>query len=230
MIDILVPCLGRPESISRLKQNKETTTMKAAELIFIISPNDSAVASECISENVRFLIMERRASRHDYSRKMNFAYRETKRPWLLLGAQDIEFQPGWDIAALNCAVASGKRVIGTNDLGNPMSYKKGISSTHPLIARSYVQEHGTIDEPDMIVTEAYDHNWVDRELSETAIYRDEWQFCSASVVKHLHPHWGYGQMDDTHRKGMRSYGRDREIFQRRRPLWGQPSMLRSRVR
>jgi hypothetical protein len=224
VIDVLVPCLGRPESIARLKANHAQTSTLESQLVFIVSPHDSAVASECVSENVRFLLMDRRHSRGDYAKKMNHAFSETTAPWLLLGAQDIHFHPGWDIAALNCASQSGKRVIGTNDLGNRESYRTGSFSTHPLVARSYVEEHGTIDD-DGLVSEAYDHNWVDRELAETAAYRHEWLFCKRSVVEHMHPHWGKGLSDETYRKGMRNFGRDRAIYMSRRPLWGQPGRV-----
>lgn len=221
MISILIPCLGRPESIARLKRNHAETQEQPSELVFIVSPHDSAVASECIAEDVRFLLMDRQRTRHDYSKKMNYAYRETTGEWLLLGAQDIKFHEGWDTAALMCATATKKRVIGTNDLGNPEAKRTGSFSTHPLVARSYVVEHGTIDD-DGIVSEVYDHNWVDRELAETAAFRNEWTYCKASVVEHLHFHWGKGVNDATYRKGMRNFGRDRLLFYKRRPLWGQP--------
>lgn len=221
MIDILIPCLGRPETIVRLKESKAMTTMQAVELVFICSPDDNEVISECISERVRYHVMDRHYGRHDYAKKMNYGYRMTERPWILLGAQDILFHDGWDVAALRCATETGKRVIGTNDLGNPESFRKGAFSTHPLVARSYVEEHGTIDD-EGIVSEVYDHNWVDRELAETAAYRDEWHFCRASVVEHLHPHWGKGTDDATYRKGMRNFGRDRMLYNSRRPLWGLP--------
>lgn len=220
MIDILIPCLGRPESVARLKRNKAETTMQAAELVFLVSPHDNEVLSECASEGVRTVVMSRRYGRGDYAKKMNHGFFVTERPWVLLGAQDILFHPGWDIAALHCATQTGKRVIGTNDLGNPESLRKGTFSTHPLVARSYVEEHGTIDD-DGLVSEVYDHNWVDRELAETAEYRREWHFCRASVVEHLHPHWGKGVDDETYRRGMRNFGRDRSTYFSRRPLWGQ---------
>lgn len=226
MIDILVPCLGRPESIARLKLNVAETTTQNADLCFIVSPHDAAVVSECIFEGVRFLLMERQPGRGDYAKKMNHAFRETTGDWLLLGAQDIHFHEGWDVAALMCATVSGKRVIGTNDLGNP-GVKRGEFSTHPLVARSYVTDHGTIDS-DGLVSEVYDHNWVDRELAETAQHRDEWHYCAASVVEHLHPHWKGGPLDDTYRKGLRNFGKDRMTYLDRRPLWGGPAQPQRR--
>lgn len=230
MIDVLVPCLGRPESIPRLKRSLRDSRADAS-LLFIASPNDPLVHDACVENRVTFLVVDWRPTRSDYARKMNHAYRETSGEWLLLGAQDIHFHKGWDVAALECAERSGKRVIGTNDLGNPESRRTQGFSTHPLIHRSYVQEHGTIDRPDLMVSEAYDHNWCDRELAETAALRNEWHYCKASVVEHLHFHWGKGETDATYKKGLKNFGRDRAIYQRRARMWGgRPARLGRRGR
>ena len=198
----------------------QATTSPGCELLMLISPKDHEVYDICSDLDIRKIRVEWHPSRSDYSRKINHGYRESERAWILLGAQDIRFHPGWDIAALECAVATGKRVIGTNDIGNPDSFRRGSFSTHALVARSYADEQGTVDGPGMLVTEVYDHNWVDRELAETAQRRGEWHFCRASVVEHLHPHWGKGVMDYTYKKGLRNYGRDRRLYLDRQPLWG----------
>ena len=230
MIDVLVPCLGRPESIPRLKQSLRDSEAEAS-LFFIISTRDHLVLDACIRSGERFYVVDWRPVRGDYALKMNLAFRKTENPWMLLGAQDIHFHKGWDVAALECAERSGKRVIGTNDLGNPESRRTGRFSTHPLVHRSYVEEHGTIDQPGLMVSEAYDHNWCDRELAETAALRNEWQYCKQSIVEHLHPHWGKGEEDATYKKGLRNFGADRMIYQRRSRLWGgRPERLGRRGR
>jgi hypothetical protein len=202
--------------------------MPGSELIFLLSPNDGAVIDTVLRNGLRAHVVNWRPARSDYSRKMNYGYRASERQWLLLGAQDIRFHPGWDVEALRCALETGRRVIGTNDIGNPESFRKGSFSTHPLVARSYADEMGTVDGPGALVAEVYDHNWVDRELAETAAHRGEWFFCRRSVVEHLHPHWGKAVMDSTYHKGLRNFGRDRRIYQERRRLWGAPRLSERR--
>lgn len=219
MIDILVPVLGRPESIAPLVENVHTATTVAHELLFLCSDNDDPKVLEQVRKSGERSVIARFPSSGQYARKMNHGYCVTGNPWLLLAAQDVRFHPGWDTKALRCAESSGCRVIGTNDLGNPESFRRGRFSTHPLVARSYADELGTVDGPGALVSEAYDHNWVDRELAGTAISRREWYFCRDSVVEHLHPHWGKGEMDATYRKGLERFAADRAIYNRRRRLW-----------
>lgn len=226
MIDVLIPCLGRPLTIEPLIESfEESTNTVGCHLHFIVSYSDTPVRRALRDADQDFIVATWKPGRGDYARKMNLAYRQTVQPWILLGAQDIRFHPGWDGHALSCAMKTGKRVIGTNDLGNRESLRTGSFSTHPLVARSYAVELGTIDEPGKLVTEVYDHNWVDRELAETAEHRREWHYCRASVIEHLHPAWGKGVNDDTYRKGMRNFGSDRKLYLSRRPLWKKPSRL-----
>jgi hypothetical protein len=107
-------------------------------------------------------------------------------------------------------------VIGTNDLGNPL-VKRGIHSTHTLFSRSYIDEYGgTADDTGLIFSEAYDHQWTDSEFIETARLRRMYAFSKRSIVEHMHPHWGKGEMDDTYTKALRCTNEDMKLFQRRR--------------
>ena len=119
-------------------------------------------------------------------------------------------------AAVACAGPKFS-VVGTNDLGNP-EVKKGKHSTHSLVRRSYVAEHGlTWDaRPGIVYSDAYEHQWVDTEMVSVAIDRDVFVFCGASVVEHLHPLWGKGVMDDTYRKALDRRREDAALFRRRR--------------
>jgi hypothetical protein len=109
-------------------------------------------------------------------------------------------------------------VIGTNDLGNP-TVMAGKHSTHPLVARWYADEHGTVDGPGRVVTEAYGHQWTDTELVQTAMSRGAWVFAADSHVRHAHPFWTKGPMDATYEKGMASSREDQRLFARRKSLW-----------
>ncbi len=222
-IDILVPVLGRPRAIEQLAFSIATSTTSEWHLRFLCSPGDREATDVC------FMLSERdhRVSTRvvpwapeggDWARKINLGYCETGREFLLLGATDLEFHSGWDVAALKVADASEAGVIGTNDLGNN-AVMAGLHSTHPLVRRSYIDEYGTIDEERKVVHEGYAHQWVDTELVQTAIAREQWAFAEDSHVEHMHPFWHKSKMDSTYEKALSTSRQDQQLFRTRSRLW-----------
>ena len=78
---------------------------------------------------------------------------------------------------------------------------------------------GTIDDPTRILHEGYVHNFVDDELIGTAKHRGEWAFADAAIVEHLHPNYGDAPRDHTYNLARRYFAYDRQIYERRQPLW-----------
>lgn len=152
----------------------------------------------------------------DWARKLNRAIAASSEPWILCGADDLAFHPGWASSVLACATEFSPGVVGTNDLHNPR-VKRGQHSTHPLLRRSYA-ERGSID-GGPILHEGYGHQYVDDELVQTARARGEWRFCVDAVVEHLHPFFGGAEIDSTYQRGLSSGERDLRLFQKRRRLW-----------
>lgn len=217
MIDILVPCLGRPESIPRLQSNWAETCPPESELVFIVSPTDVAVMEAIVAHGVRSHITDWKPGSGDYAKKMNLGYRSTYREWLFLGAQDITFTEGWWERALRHE--RGRHVISTNDKANSQ-VMRGQFGTHCLVRRSYVDEQGaSADGPGYIIHEGYDHNFVDRELCGLAQQRHVFAFAKDSVVTHQHPLWKTAPWDDTYRKALRRFHEDRRLFLERAHLW-----------
>ena len=155
--------------------------------------------------------------RADYAKKINLGFRQTQNEWIFSGADDIRFQAGWDTTAL--ALGTQKRVIGTNDLHNPL-VRRGRSSTHTLFARSYIEEYGgTLDDTGTVLCELYDHQYVDSEFCEVAKRRGEFIFSHNSIVEHIHPDWDHSvRRDATYVKGRRATGRDRQLYIQRMGL------------
>lgn len=223
MIAVLVPVLGRADALRPLVASVAESTTVPWRLVFLCSPGDEqatltarSIAMDEHRVAVRTVPWE--AGHADFQRKTNLGVRETSDPWLFLGATDLAFQPGWDTAALRVAGETGARVIGTDDRGNGL-VMAGKHATHSLVARSYIDQLGTIDEPGKVYSEAYSHSFCDNELVETAQVRGEWAFAYDSVVVHLHPFWHKGEMDATYEKALASARPDQVIFRRRRPLW-----------
>lgn len=211
-IDILIPVLNRPQNVQPLMASLQVT-QEPYRVIFICSPRDTEQIAACSAYET--LIVDWRPGKGDFAKKINFAFDRTDSEWLFQGADDIKFYPGWDTMALQQADKTGKLVIGTNDLHNPL-VKRGRESTHTLFARSYIeQQGGTLDNTGRVFCELYDHQFVDLEFCETAKRRGVWGFCRQSIVEHLHPHWGLAEDDATYKKAVRNTGDDHRLYAER---------------
>ena len=209
MIAILVPVLGRPEQIDPLLVSIAEATTNPHRVLLICSPQDSAL-DVCMASDADMIVVPWKPDRADFARKINLAYRETDEPWLFQAATDLRFHRHWDAMALRAAGTA--RVIGTNDLGNPL-VQRGHHSTHTMFACSYIEERGgTFDDSGAVFSEAYDHQFTDSECIETAKLRGEFSFARQAIVEHLHPHWKKGAMDATYEKALRCTDKDRALY------------------
>lgn len=151
----------------------------------------------------------------DYASKINAGYRASTEPWLFTGADDLHFHAGWLVNALRCRPS---QVIGTNDLGNERVIS-GRHSTHTLVARTYADNYGTVDERNKVLHEGYPHEFVDDELVATAKWRGVWAFAADAVVEHLHPDYGKAPYDEMYRAQGERMAVGRKTFRKRQRLW-----------
>jgi hypothetical protein len=118
-------------------------------------------------------------------------------------------------------MADGIGVVGTNDLGSPRVVA-GKHATHFLMARWYIEQHGTIDEPGKAMHEGYPHEWVDDEVVGTAKFRGMWAFAGDAHVRHDHPDWNAAIPRDAMYNGQRRRMQmGRPLFLRRQRMWAQ---------
>ncbi len=217
----LVPVLDRPRNVAPLVRSFNDSLAGEnveASLLFLANPEDSAELDELYTRGCWVVEVPWQNRPRDYSLKMNYGVRSTTSDWILLGADDLRFHPGWFRAAVNVHIQTGCLVIGTNDTVNPL-VKAGKHATHPLIHRDYVP-FGTIDNPDELLCSLYCHNSVDVEFCETAIARDQFAFARDSIVAHQHPTFDRTiKRDQTYRKGMQHAVADKQLFYQRRRLW-----------
>jgi hypothetical protein len=221
VIAILVPVLRRPSSAAPLAASLAEATTVPHRLVFVCNSSDREQVRACEDTGADIILAPWQPGKADWARKINLAYRLTEEPYLLLGADDLRFHPGWDMAALGPRSPFNDPavgVVGTNDLGNP-TVKAGKHSTHPIVRRSYADEHGTVDGPRKAVSEAYWHNWCDTELVQTAKARSAWAFCPESRVEHLHWAWHKGADDEVYALGRQHYADDARLYRRRQKLW-----------
>lgn len=218
----LVPVLGRPQRALPLVESWAATT-PGSRLLFLCTEGDRAqiAACEVAAERYPFVhvhVVPFPRVPGDYARKVNYGVRVTDEPWLFHGADDLRFHDAWYERAMDTHGLRGRRVIGTNDLGNRLVVK-GRHSTHSLVHRSYIEQVGTVDEPGFMLHEGYCHNFCDTELVQAAMIRGEWEFARDAIVEHMHPLWGKGEEDDTYRLGLADFTRDQRYFSERRRLW-----------
>ncbi len=219
VIDLLIPVLGRPQNAQPLVESIHAATSVPHTILFVCSRGDDAQIEACKTTNSVVLLID--GGDFEYARKINHAavypLRKKAHEFVFLGADDIHFHDGWDLAALEVHENTGKPVIGTNDLGNP-TVMAGRHATHNLVHRSYI-ERGTIDEPGKLLHEGYHHNYCDTEFIDTARSRNAWVFAPGSHVEHLHYIWHKGKDDDIYAKGRAMYGPDGRTYRDRKRLW-----------
>lgn len=211
MISVLVPCLGRPGNAQPLADSLASSGADST-LTFICTAGDSAQIAASETTGAEVMIAAWKAGPGDFARKINAGFLATESDYVFMGADDIEFTPGW--AEIATRMMRGRiGVVGTNDMAN-RQVMRGEFGTHCLISRSYIDEHGgTFDnEPGVVLHEGYDHNFVDRELCEVARRRRAFAFAPQSVVKHRHPVWKTATWDPTYRKALARFNEDQQLF------------------
>lgn len=213
---IVIPVLGRPQRAQPVYESAATTNVPH-RVLFLCSPGDDLQRAACLETGADVAEVEWEPGPGDWARKIEAAIAESEESWIFTGADDLRFHDGWASEALRAAARTGCRVIGTNDLGNP-AVKRGNHSTHSLVARSYVEQQGTIDGVGLFHL-GYSHNFSDTEMVETAKARGEFAFAAESVVEHLHPDWLKAERDATYERGKRHFTADRRLFNSRRRLW-----------
>lgn len=227
-IVVVVPVLGRPHRVAPLVASFEAARKVPSKLLFVCSPEDDPQREACRTEGHYMAVLDEPAGPGDFAKKINYAYRITEEPFLFQAADDVTFQPGWDLEALRVIEKTDTGVCGTNDGANP-TVMRGIHSTHSLIRRSYVNECGAcLEGPGVVFSPAYGHQWVDNELVELAKSRGCYSFAHNSFVLHSHPIWGTAQDDATYRKGNETARADRDLFRQRARQWNPSYMKRDR--
>lgn len=211
---IIVPVLGRPAAADPLVRSVVGATGGGVRILFVPDVNDHEQIKACSETGADMLIMD-----GNYARKINDGILHTNEPYIFNAADDLVFHPGWLDEAMRVMDTDGIQVVGTNDLGNGR-VMAGLHATHNLVTRDYVNLYGTADEPGKMFHEGYRHNFCDDELVQTAQRRNMWAFAERSHVEHMHPFWGKGEDDETYKKGIKHFRRDRQYFRyRKETLW-----------
>lgn len=235
---IAIPILHRAHRVRPVVESCVAATPYPAaspglDIVFAVTPGDDAVfaAVEAVSAEYpgyvhHYLTVPWPADgRGDYARKINAIWRATDRAWLFMGADDLEFRPGWIEAAMSaagpdCPPGVTPGVIGTNDLGNPRVLA-GVHSTHSIINRDWARQHPVPGgRSPQVLCEEYWHEGVDDELVGWATSHHSMIFAPGCVVRHRHPNWDASvPTDDMYRQQPGRMRDGRRVLARRRKLW-----------
>jgi len=207
---ILIPVLGRPNRVLPVLESIRAATPDA-RVLFIASPRDHAEHAAIREVGAEMLKVD-----GNYAVKINEGIRATLEPFILTGADDLHFHPGW-LEAAAALMSDTVGVVGTNDLCS-RRVLAGTHSTHSLVARWYC-DLGTIDEPGKLLHEGYPHEFVDDELIATAKHRGAYAHAHDSLVEHLHPDAGKAPMDDLYAARRPRMRLGRRIYRQREHLW-----------
>jgi len=183
VIAVLIPTYGRADRLARVAANIADATETGHRVVFAVEADDTASIDVASGLDVDVVVNE---GRPNYSGAITTAYRETTAEYVFAGADDLNFHPGWDTAAL--ALMDGwVQVVGTNDLLNPY-VTAGLHATHYLVDRRYLDEvGGVVDQgPGSFQFDGYDHQYTDTEFIGTAKMRDRVsRFGSVSMALRL---------------------------------------------
>jgi hypothetical protein len=215
---ILVPVLARPHRVKPLLDSIGATTSDA-RVLFVTDPDDFVEQRTIRDEAPTFiragLGVTELSCAGNYAQKINAALVHTREPLIFLGADDLEFQPGW-LDAAKPKLTNGVQVVGVNDL-IPRPHRPQ-HATHFLITREYA-EQTTIDGGEGPLHTGYSHWAIDDELIATAKHRGVYAYAEDSHVEHLHPFADKAADDSTYCKGRANMRADLRLFARRESLW-----------
>jgi len=207
-IGILIPTYRRADALRALVDNIHDATILTHTIYLVAEEHDAATVAmfgclPAVALKGRF---------GSFARALNWVYRATNEPLVMVANDDLYFHDGWDekaVARLNDA----HHVVGLND-------GSGDCNCFHLIRRSFVRKHSCVyDRPDMLVHE-YEHLCPDTELTMYAQLRGVWVSAPDAVVEHMH--WRHGKASVDHPNyahGLATNRKDLETYARRQAKW-----------
>ena len=125
--------------------------------------------------------------------------------WYVLGADDVEWCPGWLDEALAVAKATGAHCIGLND-GDHTDLEQ--YAPHYMVTGTFL--NGAIG--GKIAPPHYLCWWFDREVCEVAKARGEYAPAWNAYAVHHHPDWHTAAMDDTYLEAWANHDIDKATY------------------
>lgn len=214
-LGIYIPTLGRADKLQAVADNLKENTKNPYNLYWCVEEHDTDSIDKALQTGAKVIINKRKPT---YSDALQEIYEQTDEEIFLWGNDDFYFLPNWDELPVKMMKDNPTiGVLGLHD-GNPNTRYWSIS----LVRRKYIEEQsGVVDMPNRVLY-PYHHNYVDDELTSTAISRGVWQKCMAPCILHQHHSFkwlGDFPHDATYAKNDKKIAEDNETYHSRVHLW-----------
>jgi glycosyltransferase involved in cell wall biosynthesis len=165
-----------------------------------------------------------------FGQKANYAARwptVAKSEWMFLVGDDVAFHRGWleealrDLRPETCMVGVSEippdAVMDRRRIspGYEATLRSAEHTNHMLIRMDYIRERGASWDGPGTVCGPYRHWFTNNELTMVARMRGVWEARPKSIVEHLHPYFGRGEMDEVYRVGELNAQADGELWMER---------------
>ena len=208
-VAVIVPVLGRTEhAMVFMDSLRANTPEDRCEIYALVESVDDMLP--WIDAGAETIWCDEQRT---FAEKVNYGYQVTDEPWIFIVGSDVRFHPLWYQTAKK-VMDKGYNVVGTNDLGSAR-VQSGEHATHMFIKRSYVDEFGASWDGPGVVCHEYHHWFVDDEIVLKAKLAGTFAAATSSIVEHLHPYFGRGEMDDVYRLGESHAKEDQKEFMAR---------------
>lgn len=207
LVSVVIPSRDRPERLSKALKSLHKTS-PGVEVVLVLPTGQNAVQS-ILDGFKRHLVVE--LDDHEQlntAELWNAGAAASSGEFIVTGADDLVFQPGWLKPALLQMQTLGNS--GVVALNTGPEFK--TLPTHVMVARKYAARRlGGV-----IFTPHYPHGWVDVELMWRAVADGAMRWSEASVIHHEHPFFGAAEMDPVYEKGQSRYEEERALFDERK--------------
>jgi glycosyltransferase involved in cell wall biosynthesis len=237
-VDVIVP-FCRPENYERLIGSFSRTSDPDKVRVILVADVTVDVPKVIPPELTVVTCLTGSDQPTTYSEKVNRGNALRLVPesdWVLVVGDDTEATEGWFEAAQ--AISDRYDMIGTNDseegrVRNP-DVAAGRHADHFFVRRSYIDDEGaSLDGPGVLMPEAYQHWFTDREVIELARARGVYGHAHDCRIIHHHP--GFDGREDlraadpVYMKAVDSGEADAKTFRSRLPLIEAHRVTRART-
>lgn len=216
-VAVMIATLWRHERLPALADNFRSSTQWPSTLYFLCEDYDKDSIQTVISLKDKGLpVCLVVCNGNTPTIAFNQGFLATEEPYLYFTGDDVEFKDFWLEEAMR-HFEPGTEVVATWD----GFYENGKSGY--LFTRSYITDHGTIDEKGKVFHSGYGHTHCDTEFYYTAVYRGIFRFARNAEVKHWnihHPGTKYSS-DATSEKEARvcTEHKDGELYESRKHMF-----------
>lgn len=216
IVAVLLPTRKRPEQMTKnviglLEQKMPKGVELRVYLSVMGTDRPTAFAANKLAKKYKSIIICGRDPDTTAVEGWNLAYEAAvadKAEWLVLGADDVVWEPGWLEEALKVANETGAHVIGLND-GHTDLEQYGA---HYMATKEFTDKYigGHMAPPE------YKSWWFDREICEIARALNTYAPTYGAMARHLHPEWQTAEMDETYEAGYKHHLADYVIYTNRK--------------